>query len=119
VYYTRNIFLLDGIASDFEKSLKQIAYSRVADLCHDERLRGKRDSVDQYGQLALMRVPGGWRTAWRIIRAIKQSCLTNLGVRRHSTYLLDIFGTKSLIVFTLGVFACKLIKLKNEWNKYI
>lgn len=71
-HYQRNVFLADGIASSFDKTLKQIAYSRLADLCHQERLRGERDSVERYGQLALMRVPRGWRTTWRIVRAVKQ-----------------------------------------------
>lgn len=70
-YYERNIFS-DGIASNFGKTLKQIAYSRVADVCYRERCQGKLDSVDQFGQLALMSVPRDWSTTWRIIKAVKQ-----------------------------------------------
>lgn len=71
-HYQRNIFLTDGIAANLDQTLKQIAYSRVADLCNQERLRRERDSVDKYGNLALMRVPRGWRTTLRILRAVKQ-----------------------------------------------
>lgn len=92
-HYQRNIFLSDGIASDFNKTLKQIAYSRIADLCHEERLGGKKDSVEQYGKLALMRVPKGWRTTWRIVRAMKQ-VERFAGYKAKSHSIIDLFGVR-------------------------
>ncbi len=88
-HYQRNIFLADGIASDFDKTLKQIAFSRVADLCHHERLRGEIDSVERYGQLALMRVPRGWRTTWRIVRAVRHASVYS---PHSSSSLMTIYG---------------------------
>ncbi|MDD7971981.1 glycosyltransferase family 2 protein [Roseinatronobacter alkalisoli] len=96
-HYQRVIFLADGIASSFEKTLKQIAYSRVADVCHQERLKGERDSVDRFGQLALMRVPKGWRTTWRIVRAVKQVASQRLLAFEDFKITQELFGTFAVI----------------------
>ncbi len=72
VLYERRIFAADGIAASLKKTLSQIAFSRVADRCHDERLRGQQDCVDRYGVLALSRLPGGAMTTFRVARAVRQ-----------------------------------------------
>lgn len=72
VLYERRVFATDGISASLRKTLAQIAFSRIADRCHDERMRGDADSVDRYGSLALARIPGGPQTSLRIIRAVHQ-----------------------------------------------
>jgi hypothetical protein len=72
VLYERRIFAADGIAASLKKTLGQIAFSRVADRCHDERLRGLEDSVDRYGVLALSQLPRGAMTTFRVARAVRQ-----------------------------------------------
>ena len=91
-FYERNIFTTDGIASSFAKALKQLAYSRIADLCYVDRIQGKPDTVDEFGQLALMLVPRGWRTTWKIIKLVKQ--ITDYSSLKPSEffYVYKLFG---------------------------
>lgn len=105
IHYQRNIFLADGIASGFEKTLKQIAYSRIADRCHEERRKRQQDSVERFGKLALMRVPRGWRTLWRIIRAVKQITPDRTLVREDFSVAHDLYGKYALLV---SLVSCRL-----------
>lgn len=97
------------VNSDFTKTLRQIAYSRVADLCHEERIKGQTDSVGKYGQLALMRVPRGWRTTWRVVRAVRQNGRSDQ-YTKNAFMINDLYGCKVYLISTLARFVLKILK---------
>lgn len=108
-HYQRSIFLADGIASSFSKTLQQVAYSRVADLCHQERLRNKLDSAEQYGPLALMRVSKGWRTTWRLVRAVRQIKRFDTFDHLEDLHHIKLFGLLNFLLISMLVFTSNII----------
>jgi glycosyltransferase involved in cell wall biosynthesis len=110
IYYQRGIFIADGIASDLKKTLRQLAYSQMADLCHAERLRGEVDSVARFGQLALMRAPRGWSTTWRIIRALKQVVTFGTSDTANLHDIRKLFGLPNYLIAVAAFWALRVLK---------
>ncbi|QDY70804.1 glycosyltransferase family 2 protein [Qingshengfaniella alkalisoli] len=71
--YQRHSFAADGIATNLGKLLVQTAYTSVAERCWHQRQSGRKDDVEQYGPLALMRMPRTPKLSRRILRSVKQA----------------------------------------------
>ncbi|MCV6598340.1 MAG: glycosyltransferase [Mangrovicoccus sp.] len=70
--YERRIFMGDGIAPDLKKSLRQLAFTRMALACYADRQKGQPDRVALYGPVAMRKLPMDRALFEDLLRCVKQ-----------------------------------------------
>lgn len=99
--YERRIFLKDGLAVNYKKTLQQLAYSSIAEKCHTERSKGKIDSVDSFGNLAFINTPRGVRTSLRLLSGLNRINKANPVSFSDLKEVKRLWGTKNYFLVIL------------------